>query len=463
MWIINFFICTVLYMRILYLWSRRQLDECLSLILFGYFCCPIFKVGSLEVNGSYFITLILFPFCAGCFQRGTMRINRDRFLLFQFGVISLMLMAGALNGKLDTSIIVPLIGNLNIAAGMFGCIVLFRKVDNPLLVLRQAIIKANILHVLFGVLQLTNVSAAYRITKQLYATASRSIPLDTMNDLGAFARVFGATFTPTLLGGYALLSFSFVFALTLIDRGKRKSNFLLLLSTILLGFMAFSRTAIMGMPIIGGIYLIWILFHGGKQYRKFFGKIISLLLIAFGFTILLAGYFGLLGQVQYYFGQMLRNPLKAFQGRYGNSVSMWGDSSATSGIAGTVAMFTKHPIIGVGMVAVADEFIEDSQYISLLHNGGLILFTITLLFYGSLYMKQRKTRGLPQMMILSSLMLAGLAINVLTVTSFIPFIALCVGLVGSRSDKYTCRDIVKCQYKMNGGGLRQLGKRRQEI
>lgn len=429
MWIINFLICIALYSTILYTWSCRRFDKCMALILFGYFCCPVFRFGSLEVNGSYFITLILIIFCSNFIQRGKVRIiiSRDGYILYQFGSIALMLTAGILNGVFNAEIIISLIGILNIAIGTYGCIFFFQRINNPFLVLRRAIVRANILHMLFAVIQLTNTSAGYWITKQLYVTSSRSIPIDTiMYEVGSFSRIYGATYSPTVLGGYVLFAFSFVLALMLIERGE--NNSLLLLSTVLLGFMAYSKTAIIGMPVIGLIFLMRPLFSGKMHNSKPFLQCIGLLLVGFGVLLLLAIYFGRLGQVRYYFG-LFSNPLQIFQNRYGSSVDM-GDPNATSGTAGTLALFLKHPIIGVGMLAVLDEVLWDSQYLSLLHDGGIVLFVVTLSFYISVYVRQRKAKGLPQMMILVALMLTAFAVNVFTVTMYIPFIALCVGVRG---------------------------------
>lgn len=430
MWITNFLICSVLYFAILYLWRRRCFDKCLSLILFGYFCCPVFRIGAFEVNGSYFITFILFAICAGYFGSGKIGKNRDAFLLFQVGSISLTLVAGVLNGVFNQAIIIPLVGLLNLAIGTFGCILLFRRVDSPFLALRIAIVRANICHMLFGVLQLTNVSAGYKVTKQLYVTASKSAPLDTViNELGAFSRIYGATFSPTMLGGYILFAFSFIFALILMEKRMKMNNLILLASTVLLGFMAFSKTVIIGIPLIGFLFLMRSLIYEGRKYGKLFLQFISLLLAAFGVTVLVAACSGHLGVVRYYFG-LLFNPLQIFQSRYGSSVNM-GDPNATSGMAGALAIFLKHPVIGVGMVPIMDEFLWDSQYISLLHDGGSVLLLITLSFYLSAYVRQKKAKGLPQMMILTALMFIAMATNVLTITNYIPFIAFSVGVIGN--------------------------------
>lgn len=429
MWIINIFICAALYLTILYTWSHRRFDKCMSWILFGYFCCPVFKCGSLEVSGSYFITLMLIIFCAEYLQSGKARLNREGYPLFQIVSIALMLMAGVINGVFGTEIIVPLIGILNLAVGTFGCMLLFRRTNNPLLVLRKAVVRANICHILFSALQLTNTSAGYKITKQLYVTVNRSKPIDNMmEEAGAFRRIFGATFSPTILGGYVLLAFSFVFALILLEKGKEKNNLILLLSIILLGFLAFSKTAIIGMPVVGFIFLMRSLICGGTQYRKLFFQFMVLLLVAFGGTVLVAVYFERLGVVQYYFGLFLK-PLQIFQNRYGSSTDM-GNLNVTSGTAGMLTAFMKHPVIGVGMVAILDEFAGDSQYLSLLHDGGIVLFVITLSFYISVYMRQRKVKGLPQMMILFAVMLVSWATNVLTVITYIPFISFCIGVRG---------------------------------
>lgn len=441
MWIINFLICIALYSTIIYEWKCKCFDKCMALILFGYFCCPVFRLGSLEVNGSYFITLILIFFCLSFSQRGKSGINvsRDGYLLYQIGAIVLMLTAGLLNGIYKVQIIISLIGILNIAIGTYGCIIFFRRINNPFLALRRAVVRANSLHMIFAVIQLINTSAGYWITKQLYVTASRSIPIDTiMYEVGSFSRVYGATYSPTILGGYVLFAFSFVLALMLMD--KKGKNSLLLLSTVLLGFMAYSKTAIIGMPVIGFIFMLRSFFNREMQNRKPFLQCIGLLLVGFAVIFLLAVYFGRLGQVQYYFG-LFRNPLQVFQNRYGSSVDM-GDLNATSGTAGTLAVFMKHPVIGVGMMAVFDEFLGDSQYLSLLHDGGIVLFVVTVGFYLSVYVRQRNAKGLPQMMLLAALMLTAFAINIFTVTMYIPFIALCIGVKGrlkSEKDLYPCQ------------------------
>lgn len=434
MWIINIFICAALYLTILYTWSRRRFDKCMSWILLGYFCCPVFKCGSLEVSGSYFITLMLIIFCAEYLQSGKARLNKDGYPLFQIVSIALMLMAGVINGVFGTEIIVPLIGLLNLAVGTFGCMLFFRRTNNPLLVLRKAVVRANVCHILLGVLQLTNTSAGYKITRQLYVTADRSIPLDGMMEMeGAFGRVFGATFNPTILGGYVLLAFSFVFAVILMEKRMGKNNLILLASTVLLGFTAFSKTAIIGIPLIGFVFLMRSLICDGMQYRRLFFQFATILLIGFGVILLLANHYGLMGRVRYYFG-LFTNPLQIFQNRYGSSINM-GDPNATSGMAGMLAMFMKHPIIGVGMVAVLDEFAGDSQYLSLLHDGGIVLFVITLSFYISVFMRQRKAKGLSQMMILFALLFVALATNVFTVSNYIPFIAFGVGVRGMIKSK----------------------------
>lgn len=430
MWIINCFLCTALCLYIILQWSYSRLDKCLTVALFGYFCCPVFKMGSFEVNGSYLITLALFCISAQVFQR-KLKLREVKFLSFQVAFIGIMIMAGCLNGVLSRAIIVPLIGYFNIAIGTFGCIYLFLRVKEPVRVLKRSIVKANACHIIFGIIQLTNASIAYKVTGQLYASEGRGGPLKTMEEIGAFMRVFGATYSPTILGGYVLLAFSFVLGCILTEKKQQKGTFALLLSIILLGFMAFSKTAILGILVIGFIFSIKVLLQNRKRCRRFIFRGGLVLLTGFGITAAIARYLGFWGQIQYYFGVILSNPFQAFVSRYGNGVLMQKpDSLVTSGMAGSVALFRKHPIIGVGMTAVLDEFVGDSQYMTLLHNGGILLCIMTMLFYLSVFWRQKKTKGQLQVMLLTALMLGGVAMDVLTTTNFIPFIAFCIGIEG---------------------------------
>ena len=147
-----------------------------------------------------------------------------KYLLLQIFTIHVMIFASILNGISASGLFIQMIGYLNLTIGVLGCAYLFGKSRKPADAIRKAIIYANVCHILFSGIQFKNAGFGYMLTSQLYASPGRNSPLETMNEIGYFVRAFGATYSPTILGGYALLSYSYMLMLIVYERGIKRSR-----------------------------------------------------------------------------------------------------------------------------------------------------------------------------------------------------------------------------------------------
>lgn len=439
MWFINLCCCLILYGYIILCYLRKKRQHLLQAVIIGYFCCPVFKVGGVAINGTYFITFILALICLITYAEGKTKMAGLRLYYFLFIILNIyfMLNATLVNGVNDSRLIVSLLGQVNIFMGVMECALLYRTVEKPQEILKKAVITTNIIHVIFGCIQLLSVKWGYLITNQLFASPDRNGPLKVMWGTGNFYRMFGASYSPTILGGYILVAFTFLLACVLEKRKKRMGRDLCLLTvTLLIGLLAFSKTVILGVCIIFVLEAGWCVFHLNKCNKKALFQCMGVIIGAFLLVIVIAYPTRLWGQVQYYFGKILRSPTSALNTRYGNGVMSTSFKSlvASNKISDyvnttylTMALIKEHPLVGVGLIPIMGEFIGDSQYITILHYGGILLFLVFLFFYLEVFVTHYKSGKLSQFMVLVAIGLCGISMNSLEISVMVPFVAFCLG------------------------------------
>lgn len=438
MWMINVCCCICLYSYIIIHYLADKSRQCLRAVIFGYFCCPVFKMGTFAINGTYFISMILFVMCAMEYKRNKIRVTQKvrYFILFEVYTLVLMVFNGFMNGIVNRGILVSFAGQMNIAIGILGCTLLYQLAKDPMEVLIRAIMYANIFHFLMGIFQLLSAEMGYFVTYQLYAYEGRQGPLNVTRDIGAFQRIFGASYSPTILGAYILVSIAFLMAVVLTGKAVKMEKILLLLAlSLVVGLMAFSKTVIIGIFIIFFIEIVWCAFHMSQCNKRYLFWCASI--IAGGFLLVTAVAFStrLWGQVQYYFGKILQNPLAALSTRYGNGV-LESSSDILSNAAAlskyentsylTVALIKEHPFMGVGLLPVASEFIGDSQYITVLHHGGIVLFLLYMLFYGNVCWEHFREKRMIGFSVMIAIGLCGISANILETASVCPFLGFCL-------------------------------------
>lgn len=428
-------------------------------IIVSYICCPYIKIGGVEINGIYILTVLIAILALKEVIQKKAKFKKIHFFfcIAMFSYLLIALIAGAVNGVLDTSTIVSIIGMGNIWVGIICLSLLLQNKDKDNILI-HSIFFINCIHTVFGVIQLLSVDLGYLLTSQLFAKADRIQPLLTMKELNAFYRVFGACYSPTILGSYVLIACGYIIACILANKGKNNLYFLLI-HTLLLGLFAFSKTVIIGIFVILLIIVLFFAFLQKeiKNNLKQALRMLIAVLLCFIIVTVICYPTRLQMQVNYYFGVIVSTPMQALTSRYGEALKdykegtldkvyqqmqeMEGLSGKTeqemngkteqemidsTGATKAVACFFKHPVLGVGITTIGGEFIGDSQYITVLHHSGVLGFVLFALFYGVLFITSITKKNLKKLSILLSIAMCGVAINILEIAVAIPFLAFCI-------------------------------------
>lgn len=262
-------------------------------------------------------------------------------------------------------------------------------------------------NVTFSIIQIL-VPRSVNLFVNLYGKASNAV-LYRIQAMGYFSRAVGTFGSPTLLGPFALICFSFYFAM-LFTKNRNSNVYIKLLFSLVIGALSLSKAFIIGVPIMTAL----ILFSVRKRLQlrnivRFFLLILTILLIVhFGYTFLIQNTAINSKVIEYYFG-MVNNPIKAFQTRY----------SGEGNLQDAFAVFINNPIFGVGLNSVKGEFIGDSTYVQLLHNTGIIgLFVMIIFFIGVIKSYHRRRDEIAFVVIVAAL-IAGIGIPIFTEIMFI--------------------------------------------
>ena len=93
---------------------------------------------------------------------------------------------------------------------------------------------------------------------------------------------------------------------------------------------------------------------------------------------------------------------------------------------GAFGVFVKHPIIGVGPLPVEGEFMGDSEYISILHDGGILRFLTYGYFYCGLALYYFLRKCNHELIMLVGIGMGAVSMMVFSYGCIIPFMAYCI-------------------------------------
>jgi hypothetical protein len=180
--------------------------------------------------------------------------------------------------------------------------------------------------------------------------------------IGFFSRGFGTFGTPVQLGIISLMSWTYLVSNYFL-KGKRK--IILTLLVFIVGLSSLSKTFIIGVPLI---FMLIILFSFWKKGFLRKGVLIFLLLLLIGSCVyyILEG----LGTYASHYFEYLLKPIEAFDSRYINP----------KGLGLTYEVISENLLTGVGFGSVKGEFMGDSLYVKIFHNGGIIALLILVVF-----------------------------------------------------------------------------------
>ncbi|QZY55556.1 hypothetical protein [Crassaminicella profunda] len=231
------------------------------------------------------------------------------------------------------------------------------------------------------------------------------IPLTKYLEYGIIKRGLGSFGMPTLLGAFALISWTFY-----LNQNKNrdiKGRSLKLSISLITGLLSLSKTFIIGAAVI----LIMSIFLNQLVYKKkfvfnlksSFNKCIMLvgLIVSILVVLNLADKFNI---GLYWYLDYLMKPLQAFNTRY---------VSYTSGVAINLKVIKDNIIMGVGPNTVLGEFLGDSMYLTVIHNTGIIGSVILLSFFGKLGFLTVINKDISKLLMILVLFLVGFAYPIL--------------------------------------------------
>ncbi len=489
MFLINDFVIMVWLVAIGWaLWRKHDSSALIMAALYA-FLAPVwvFPSGS-KVNPSYLLTLLFFFYLLREWIQEGRAWWRHLHWKKPLGLYSLLFasylllatLGALLHGRAPVSAYLrAYLGQINIFALTFAFIYLFRKRSPrelwPILAWTGGIYLA--VSAIFAYWQRIDFASSYLVSTQLYQTPDQQAPFLAMKAVERFERSFGAHYSPSVLGVVLLYFFAIILAY-FVERMyhepiKQRTSFiwrdrigLALLAGILLlahlGIFAFSKTVIIGFPIIylyAMTLLPVILWLASKRHRSdraytergsyrncWTWAVPVLLILVVAYTL---AWFTLpadqVGARHYYYGFILK-PFYVLQTRYRETpldlvvpLDPAVVDTVTSGITDSaLEIWKQSKWVGVGFLPIAQEFLGDSQLASVLHNGGLLAFVLYLVAYTWIFIQALRQRSLLTLFLLPAIFFACLATNAFDFRAFAPFVALAWALPSvPKVTKYT--------------------------
>ena len=210
------------------------------------------------------------------------------------------------------------------------------------------------------ILQMSGIIDA-QLVSDLYRRSSQGA-LESYADIGILYRAVGTVGSPTVLGVISLFSYIHYFYHFLINAKTKISYVLGILFSVLIGLLALSKIAILGIPLAS--FMLVAFYYKNINYARLFLFQLVFFLFCYSLYIVMdeSGF-----TVSYYISY-LENPFEAFYTRYGSG-------NVDSGSVGMTIdyILKEHFFIGLGTKETVGLFYKgDSSYAILLYQSGII-------------------------------------------------------------------------------------------
>ena len=437
-WIINDCIILIFLLSLCYCYLKQRRDGLVLLSIVGYCCMPVLRIGETGFNSAYCITAILVCFAIIELVKTGWKLQKLQLLYgaFMVGAIFVTTLGWLLNGEPKGADIVHFFGLAQYVLGVLCLSIFIKKIPDDsqrwrIMVYGIGIITA--INMVFTVIQFASFTLGRGIVSVLYAYPGKQGPLNDMMEVQYFSRAFGASYSPLVLASIVLLSCGLIMGQ--VNQPFRWKWILLFGMTLMLGFLAFSKTVMLGILILLAVFTVCLV--ASSQRRRLLRRVAPYVIATVAVAVLaavIAIAIGLKSQVTYYYGYYL-NPLKAFDSRYGNLTNTEDsesdatdvpDSEGTGNMADVSDIIAEHPIIGVGPAPVKGEFLGDSQIMTVLHDGGILAAVCYGVCYLWLFICFIRKNEYSRALVIVGLAIACVSIPVLTYGLSIPFVAYCL-------------------------------------
>lgn len=446
---INNIIIILVVVYIIVQYQKKQLNNVCVALMVAYVCLPVIKFsGERGINSAYIVTLVI------CVLFGIQLIKKniifDRISTLYLAAMSLstgsVVVGWLVNGNPKASDIINFtgIGQYILGTYLFSrLIAIFNLKKDEVMV--KGIKWILGLNIIASIVEIASWKIGNLFIRQFYAYTGKEGPINVEATRAGFVRVFGTFYSPSVLGVMSLLISTYIL-FTIIEKNKIILEYVVLYCcAVALGLLAFSKLAIIGTPLVMGISIVYITIQERKiKVLKLMLKMCAIMLLPYIIVVSLQWCLGYHGPVKYYYRTAF-NISKAMESRYANIDEPSSDepSNAESSndasnnktsnddekegiVSSATQIFKEHPIIGVGPAPIKNEFLGDSEYIGVLHNGGLTNFAIHLILYSVLGIYWMCQKGNRELFTLLAIGISGVSVMVFSYGCVIPFLASCI-------------------------------------
>ena len=440
---INNFIIVFVVLIIAYFNIKKEYEKSVCILGVSYVCSPAIKTGNgIALNSSYLLTLVCVMMILHIIVNKKIYIDKTAIQYFVAMNMGLAVIGIALlvNGNPKWRDIIHFAGMEQYIVGVYSLVTLIKTHRlNKRVVFRKIITGVIILNYIIGMIQLFNWNLGEKITRQLYVYGGKDAPINTMkNEVGRFARIFGTFYSPTVLGVISLIMLTFMAYELISDEEKFAQNAILYIASLGLGLLAFSKLTIIGVFLTWILEFVLLLMKRKIQFIRKHVRTLGITILTFLVIGTLQCMIGLGPYVGYYYfkatnikvalGSRYENLIETEKGENGQKEIDQGEEKErhTGNLSDTFEIFKEHPFIGVGPGQVRNEFMGDSEYITLLHNGGGMCFVIYAVFYGGLIIGYYLQEKYQELFILVTIGIGGISMMIFSYSCIIPFLSFCI-------------------------------------
>ena len=432
------------------MYKKGKINWLLITIGVAYICMPVVRYGvNSGINSAYVITLVCFLIFLDSFFKRKLYFGKKQlsYLISMVIGVIFVFVGWLVNGKIILSGLIHFAGMLQYILGVFIFSIFIKSYSIDKKSLYKKIFTIVILlNYCMGIIQLFNWELGEKVTRQLYTYAGKSAPLDSTGvELGKFVRIFGTFYSPTVLGVVSLLISAFFLHEVIKQRKILSFDAAMYMVSVGLGLLAFSKITIIGSFLLLIInILLAVIQKSLKGKVSIYFRALALLVSVFVCIGSLQCALGLGNYVRYYYFKV-SNIIVAMETRYGNLLSNSNEKNANESLKIEEAennvgnkektegnmnsafdVFRKHPIIGVGPMSVEGEFLGDSEYISILHNGGILSFLTYAYCYGSMALYYFIKKCNHELIMLMGIGMGAVSMMVFSYGCIIPLVAYCI-------------------------------------
>lgn len=468
MWLINDCIIAAVMVLMIVSYVKERKALMLTTALTAYCILPVFKIYGfglhIDLNSAYLVSLLLLILFFVEVFRKSVRIGKP---VIVYAAGTLLIHVAYLIGWLSAGYptwhsILTFIPSFHFmcAALLIGIFLSNMDKESMRSACKWSLILVGTANILFVILDFTAFDFAWKLTNLFYASDAEFAPLRVMLDLGYFNRGYGTFYTPVYFGSLFLLFSAALCGLMFQRKANKPYAYILVFAVVFAGLYAFTKTYILGVwTVLIALFACVVLHLAGCAVKKrrhperdtgtslghtLKQAALRFALFALCFAIAFAGVAvstptKLHHQVEYYFGFMAK-PFDALTSRYGptgetntpDDENMEPDAQPQVPMGGVTQgaqqVFLDHPVFGVGPNNSRGEFIGDSQYISILHHGGIVAFVLYGLLFGYLAISFLVKKEYSRLGILFALAVCCLSSLIFVSNFAIPFVGflLCV-------------------------------------